>query len=133
MSLTKRIGFGWTLAAAGGGLANIVDGFKGPGAKATMADTSVLTDFWDTFAKCCADGGEMTFTVAYDPIDANSLSIGDMLQNTTATTFTVTDNSGHAQTFSAFVTGIDREVKKKNLVTADITLKITGDPGYSHN
>ncbi len=115
-------------------LGNIVDGWKGPGAKATTADTSVLADLFDTFAKSSIDPGEVTFQIAYDEGDSASLLLGDLLrQLTPAAQWQATNSDGGTRNFFALLTGMDNEVKKKSLVVCDITLKATGDPGYSHN
>ncbi len=144
MSLNRRIGLGVTLGvdAAGGSsyttLGNVVDGLKEGGSKADVADISILADTFKAKAKGQIDPNEVTLTVAYDPDDSNYVilkTLHDGIQ-TTPPTWLISLPSGTlgagtitTKGFAGFVTGLGREIMKDKLLTCEVTITKTGNPG----
>jgi hypothetical protein len=135
MTLTRRIGLGFQLTASGISC-SIVDGLTGPGAKADTVDISIITDTFKQFAKGRVDPGELSCMVAYDPADSTGQALAALLPvRTPVPTWTITypDEGGgtSTQSFSAHLTGFELDAQVDKLVTAKITLKLTGDPGFA--
>jgi hypothetical protein len=144
MAVTKRIGLGILLDVdiLGGtnftNLAAIVDAPDNSGAKADVADTTLLADTFKTKAKAQIDPGEVTFTIAYDPSDGTTSQklatvLADVI-NTANWRITFPAYAGAAQkieTFLAQLTGMGRTLKKDKLNIAPITLTISGNPGFA--
>jgi hypothetical protein len=144
MSLNRRIGLGVTIAVdASGGtsfttLGNVVDGAKEGGTKAQTGDVSILADTFMQFAKGQIDPGEKTFTIAYDPDDSNFTvlkTLHDQIQTTppnwqiSLPSGTLGAGSTTTKTYKGFVVGMGREIAKDKLLTLEVTVKKTGDPG----
>ena len=85
MPVNKRIGLGFTLSVdpLGGTsyttIGAIVDGFGESEAKAMMVETAILTDVFITKSKSQVDPGEVTFIIAYDPDEASSVLLNQLL------------------------------------------------------
>lgn len=143
MALTRRIGFGVTLDCdpAGGttyaNLGAIVDGLDGGDAKTTVIETAILGDKFVTKAGGQVDPGEVTFTIAYDPLDAaTNLVLTALLGNSNVAHFrinypAVAGAGATTETFFALVTGYKRTIAKDKMITAEVTLSISGDPGFA--
>lgn len=140
MALTKKIGYGFTLSIDPTGgttwdvLGNVVDGWSGPKSKARVVDTSVLSDFWDTFLKEGCNPGEMTFNVALDPDDGDYQALDTALASTSTTlaAFKVDVPASTAdQIFAGMVVGLGPEVRKGQLAMAEVTIQVSGDPDHS--
>lgn len=144
MTVNRRIGLGFTLGVDPTGstsyttLGAIVSGFKGPNAKADVADISILADTYKQFAKSQIDPGEYTFTIAYDPDDTTTSTLITCFKSVTppAPAWVITYPAGStgagtivSEPFAAHLVGLGREVEKDKLVTCEITLKVTGTPG----
>ena len=147
MSIEKRVGMGCTISwdSAGGTsytvIGSVVDGDKNE-AKAKTAKTALLSEFWDTFAKVSADPGEFKFTIVYDPGASEYHSLATSLAQIDATAPTwqlsFPDNglgfgSGSGavvETFAGLVIGLSREIKKDDFLVAEVTIKLTGNPGF---
>lgn len=142
--LEKRIGYGSTLSvdSAGGTdyteVASIVDGWSGPSTTADEIETTVLDDTYKTYARGQIDPGEITFQIAYDPADTNSQTLVELYSSCTVATWQVSlsavCSSGGAavtESFSGWVKAFSITASKNNLITADITVRITGDPGLT--
>lgn len=141
MALSKRLGFGCTLGVdpAGGSsfttLGNVVDGVTGPGATATDVETTVLSDTWKTFAKADIDPGSVSFMIAYDPDDTNTQTLVDLLGSTSSTLptwqLTFSGSGSNTETFTGYLQAFERVAQKGALITANITIKISGDPNFT--
>ena len=142
MPLVKRIGHGSTLGVdpAGGAafttLGNIVSGWSGPSADSDEIETTVLSDDFKTFAKGQRDGGEVTFQVAYDPDDTSSQTLADLYAGCDTATWQATFVSACAagsvtETFSGWLKGLSITVDKGSLTVADVTIRVSGDPGFT--
>lgn len=145
MALSKRIGLGVTLGVdtAGGTsyttLAAVVDGLNEGESKATMVDTTVLSDTFMTKSKSQIDPGEVTLTIAYDPDEATSVTLKTLHASTSATppTWLITLPSGTlgagtitTKSFAAHLSGMGREIKRDGMIVCSITLTKTGNPGF---
>jgi len=142
--INRRIGLGCTLSVDPTGstayqaIGAIVDGFKGPSAKAETVDITLLSDGYKQFGKSHTDPGETTFMIAYDPDDTSSATLAGLLAPTqTPANWQITYGPGTGgagtvttETFKAHLTGMSREVAKDKFLTCEITLKNTGNPGY---
>lgn len=143
MALEKRIGFGCKLGVdtSGGSsydeIGSVVDGWTGPSAAADEVDTTILSDTWKTFMKASIDPGSVSFQIAYDPNDTDCQGINSLLASTSTTlatwqvTFPDVGSGTDTETFTGFVTSLDREVSKTGLVMATIGIKISGNPGFA--
>ncbi len=142
----KRIGYKTEIAVSVDGttvsfvaIGCIVDGVSGPESARTKVDTSCLDDTFMTFSVAQTDPGELSFTMAYDPNDASSQTLTDLLTQDTPIprwqiTYPVSASTSEVQPteeFDAFVIGLGREIAKEELITRAITLAISGDPGFT--
>ena len=137
--MTKILGKGTTLSCKFGTTGFVAVGqvrnVSRSGGGSDEVDTTTLdnSDNFKTSARGFADPGSVAINVAYDPLLASHKSIVDLY--TTGSTdqwqigfpSTTTDT----QSFSAFVSDIGNPVDIAGLTVADITLKISGHPGYS--
>jgi hypothetical protein len=141
MALEKRIGYGCTLAVdeQGGStfatLFNVVSGFSGPAASADVVETTVLSDKYKSFERSQIDPGSFTFTVAYDPADTASQVLVGLFDSGEVAQWQVTfydAGSGNEQEeFYGFVESLGREVDKGSLITMDVSIKVSGNPGFT--
>ena len=141
MTINRRVGLGFTLGcdAANGTsfttLGAIVDGWKGPQGKKETVNISVLADTYMVFGVSQIDGGEVTFKIAYDPDEATSTTLNTLFAqvNQTPANWQIhypvgSNGSGStvSETFHAHVVGLSKEVKVNELMTCEVSLKITG-------
>jgi hypothetical protein len=139
--LTKRIGLGVKLGVDPTGASTftdigcIVEAISGPEAKAETVDTSLLGDIYKTFAKSAIDSGEVTFEVAYDPLETVNQTLATLFtQGTPTPNWQIQyppDNT--TETFLGHVVGLGREVKKAGMILKKVTIKVSGDPGFKHS
>jgi hypothetical protein len=144
MALNRRIGLGVTVGvdSAGGTsfttLGSVVDGAKEGGSKADVADVSILSDTFKQKAKGQIDPNEVTMTVAYDPDDTTTTLLKTLHDSVSATppnwqiSFppgTLGAGSITTKSFKGFVTGLGREIMKDKMITQELTVTKTGDPG----
>ena len=130
MALVRRIGLGVTLSVNAVVIGSIVDGFAGPDCKADEVDTTILSETFKTFAKSQIDPGQLTFVIAYDPNYTDTTSLNTLLASGASATWLVTyPTATLTETFSGYVSGLSREIKKDGLCQATLTIKISGDPG----
>ena len=143
MTLLRRIGFGVVLNCdpTGGttyaALGAIVDGLDGGDAKTTAIDTTILGDKFMTKGGGQIDPGEVTFTIAYDPLDAaTNLVLTTLLGNSNVAHFQISypavgGSGATTETFFGFVSGYKRTIAKDKMITAEVTITISGDPGFT--
>ncbi len=147
MTLIKRISNGITLGyndttnTTYTTLANVVKMISGPSAKAETVKLDLMADIYDTKSRGSVDPGQVKFDIAYDPTDGNSTKLASLLGSSFATLASgvpswkltypaVGTNSAQTETFSGFVAGLDRKAEKNNMVSAEITIEVSGDPGF---
>jgi hypothetical protein len=141
----KRIGLGCTIGWCSSGstspivvLGTVVDGDKTE-AKAKTANTSILSDVWETFSKASIDPGEFKFTVVYDPLASDYQNLATSLAQVNALPpywqLSFPDNgSGSGSTTEEFyghVVAMSREIKKNDFLMTEVTLKLTGNAGLT--
>jgi len=91
------------------------------------------TNGWREFIGGLLDGGEVSFTINYLPAnathDASTGVIADM-KNRVVRNFTLVfpDSGTTTWTFSALVTGFEPGEPIDSQLTADVTLKVSGEP-----
>lgn len=139
-------GYGATLGvdAAGGSsfttLAAIdMEGFSLEGTERTMVETTLLADQWKTYKTGDIEPGTCSFNIAYDAADTvTTQTLVDLLTQSTPTptwqiTYPVVSSSvaAETETFSAHLQGMGRSVAKDSMITCPVTLKLTGNPGFS--
>lgn len=138
----KLVGYGTVIAWNSSGLttpltnfATIVDGDKTE-AKWATADTTLLSEVAKTCAKTEYDPGELKLTFAYFPggTEYQSLKTAFLAVNDAPCYFQLTfandgEGAGSGLTTDVFyghVVGLSREVKKKDFLTSDVTIKLYG-------
>lgn len=141
MPLTKRIGFGVTLSCdpAGGTtyalLGAVVEGIDGADAKATVIETALLTDKYQTKAVGQVDSGEVSFTIAYDPADtATTTVLTGLLTSGVSAGWEISYPIIAAETqqtdaFQGPLSGMKRTVSKDKMILATVTIAVSGKPG----
>lgn len=136
--MAKNIGYGSVLtvttttgAAEIGQIRNI----SGPGVSANDVDTTTIdsSSNYRTFACGLLDPGEVSFGVIYDPANSMHKRLAYYAGQRITKTFTVyhASSTGDTDAFTAYVKGIGREIPLDDVITADITLKVSGVPGYT--
>lgn len=143
MSLTKRIGFGVTLGCDPTGgttyavLGAVVDGLDGPDAKAEEVDTAVLSDKYKTKAGAQIDSGNVTFQIAYDPLDTATTTVLTGLFSSSAVAGwqilypVIASETQQKDAFQGFVSGMKRTISKDKMIVADVTITISGKAGLT--
>ena len=77
------------------------------------------------------DGGEVTFDIVYDPADATHNATAGLVflqKNGTSKTYQVAFPGSINWTFTAIVTKFQVKAPLEDSLTADVTLKISGEP-----
>lgn len=136
----KIIGLGCTLGVdiAGGStfvvIASVIN-INGPGASADDIDTTTLdvADRFKTFKGSYVDPGELSIDIAYDPQTATHNSLATLLGNGNVAAWEIThsDATDTAETFDGYVKGFERTIERDGLVQASLTVKISGNPGFT--
>lgn len=137
MAAVKMVGFRTVLKCSTDGsttygitLGQIIS-ISGPNVSANDIDLSTLdsTSIFMQFAKGMVDPGEVVATVAWDgSTDTGQKAAHELLRNQIVAgwkmifpTTTITEE------FMGYVKGIGREVSIQDLISAPITIKVTGD------
>jgi len=142
MSLTKRVGLGVTLSCDPLGgvtyvvLGSIVDHIEGADAKTTVFDSSLLGDKFTTKGGAQIDPGEVTFTIAYDPLDtATTVVLTGLLASSVIAGWEIEypiigAEVQQKKSFVGLVSGFKVSRKKGAMITADVTISVSGNPGF---
>lgn len=132
--MTKYFGYRSIIATSTGELAQLRS-INGPGMSFGDVDTTCMdsTTNYRTFVPALGDAGEVTLTMAYDPTAASHKVLARAAQNRTTKVWTIYHGSsaGDTDTFSGYVKAIGRTIPMDDLITADVTIKITANPGYT--
>lgn len=111
-------------------IAQIKDGPVGPSLDRTMIDVTSKdsTSRYREFLAGLRDGGEVTFTIGYDPAGTTHAQLLTDFGSDTAASWRVAfaDSDTWAAVFSAFVKSFQPTGPLDDELTADVTLKITG-------
>lgn len=112
-----------------------VRSISGPGVSGSDVDTTTLdsSSNYRTFVGGLLDPGEVTFNLAYDPTAATHALIAHLMgeRHTAAWKVALGSSGGTLTTFSGHIKGMGREIPLDDLVTCDVTVKVTGKPGYT--
>lgn len=145
MSLTKRVGLGVTLGCDPTGgvtyatMGSIVDHIDGPDAKGKVYENALLVDKYTTKGVAQIDPGEVTFTIAYDPLDTSTTTIltGLLTSGVIAGWEIVYPIIGvetqQKEPFTGAVSGFKRGIKKGEMITAEVSIAVSGKPGFTGN
>lgn len=132
--MTKYFGYGSIIATSTGEIAQ-VRSITGPGVDFGDVDTTCLdsSSNYRTFVPGLGDAGEVTLALVYDPAHASHKILAEAAVNRTSKVWTVYhgSSSNDSDTFTGYVKSISREIPLDDLITADVTLKVTGVPGYT--
>lgn len=136
--MTKTFGYGSVLVVTTTtGDANIgqIRTITGPGVSGADVDTTCLdsSSNYRTFTPGLADAGEVTLALVYDTAAASHKILAEAANNRTTKVFTVYHGSstGDTDVFSAYVKGITREIPLDDVITCDVTLKVSATGGYT--
>lgn len=105
-----------------------VTNFKGPGGSTTILDATTLDSTAKEKLPGLPDEGSFTFDLNYDPIDVNHQALRDARAARTKETFTLALQSATVKTlsWSGFVTGFAIQGSPDTIVTASVTVEVTG-------
>jgi len=135
----KDIGYGSILAVTTTtgetNLAWIRGVMDGPGTDANDVDTTTFdsSSNFRTNTPGLIDPGEITFQLAYSTTQLTHKRLAYYHGQRSAKTFTMYRGSsaGTATAFSGWVKSIGRQVPLDDLITMDVTLRVSGKPGYT--
>jgi hypothetical protein len=136
--MAKTVGFGSVLSyTSTTGEINIaqIQNIDGPDGSPTDVDTTTLdssTNF-RTFARGPVDPGNVSMTLVYDPAADSHKRLGTLYSSGTAKTFTIYHGSstGDSDAITAYVASMSRAIPLDDVITCDVTLKVSGDPVYT--
>ena len=133
--MAKTHGYHSIIASSTGEVAQIRNAISGPGVSFADVDTTTLdsSSNYRTFVAGLGDPGEITFQLVYDPAAASHKMLARAAQNRTMKVWTVYfgSSTGDTDVFSAYVKGLGREIPLDDLITCDVTMHVTGKPGYT--
>jgi len=137
--MTKTVGYKSVLVATTStgldvNLAQIRN-ISGPGVTATDVDTTTMDSStnYRTFAAGLLDPGEVTFSLVYDPTNATHTRLARWMRGRYSAGWKVYHGStaGTGQDFTGYVKGMSREIPMDDVITCDVTIKVSGSPGYT--
>jgi hypothetical protein len=130
--MTKTFGYHSIIASSTGEIGQ-VRSINGPGADFADVDTTCMdsTSNFRTFSAGLGDGGEVTLALLYDPSAHAPLANALGARTTKYWTIYHGSSSGDTDTFYAYVKSIGRTIPMDDMIAADVTLKVTGIPGYT--
>lgn len=112
-----------------------VRNISGPGVSGNDVDTTTLdsSSNYRTFVGGLLDPGEVTFSIAYDPTNATHTRLARYLNDRYTANWKVAAGSsaGTLTAFSGHIKGMSREIPLDDLITCDLTIKVSGKPGYT--
>jgi len=138
MPVIKEIGLGCTLevgTSAGSTTFTAVAGllsFSGPDGTADDIDTSNMDDAnFKTFKRGQADAGECALTMTYGSTDASQKTLAGLWKSGKIVNWRVSypTTATPKDTFDGYVKGMGRAIEKDAMITRNVSMKITGDPG----
>lgn len=130
--MVKYFGYHSIIASSTGEIGQ-VKSISGPGASFGDVDTTCLdsTSNFRTFVPGLGDGGEVTLSLVYDP--SAHAPLANALGARTVKYWTVYHGSsgGDSDAFYGYVKSMSREIPLDDLITSDVTIKVTGLPGFT--
>lgn len=132
--MTKFFGYRSIIATSTGELAQLT-GFDGPGVDFPEVDTTTMdsSSNYRTSVAGLGEPGDVTLEMLYDPTHASHKILAAAALNRTQKTWTVYHGSstGDTDTFEAWVKSINRTIPMDNMISASVTIHVTGVPGYT--
>ena len=132
--MTKIFGYRSIIATSTGEIAQLTS-INGPGVDFGEVDTTTMdsSSNYKTSVPGLGDPGDLTLGLMYDPTAASHKILAKAAVNRTTKVFTVYHgtSTGDTDVFSAWVKGISREIPMDGMITADMTLHVTGKPNYT--
>lgn len=137
--MAKTFGYGSVLSVAtttGGDLEIAqIRSLSGPGVSFNDVDTTCMdsTSNYRTFVAGLGDPGELTCGLVYDSTSLSHARMCYYMGQRSSKTWKVTNGStaGDQDTFTAYIKGMSREIPMDDVITADVTFKVSGLPGYT--
>ena len=137
--MTKHFGYGSVLqvTTTTGDLAiGQVLSISGPGVDFDDVDTTTMdsSSNYRTFVPGLGDPGELTISLVYAPTTTSHKRLMYYMGQRSTKAFKLyhgTTAAGDEDTFSAHIKSMSREIPLDGIITGDVTLKITGKPGYT--
>lgn len=137
--MAKNIGYGSVLivATTTGGEVNIaqVRNISGPGVSGNDVDDTTMdsSSNYRTFQCGLLDPGEVSCSIVYDSTAASHSRLVRYMNTRYSATWKVAEVStgGTVTTFSGYVKGMGREIPLDDVITCDVTIKVSGIAGYT--
>lgn len=137
--MVKTVGYGSiiTVATSTSGTLELAQlrNISGPGVSGNDVDTTTLdsSSNYRTFVGGLLDPGEVTFQMIYDSTSITHARLAYYMRTRLTKTYTIYHGSsaGDTDAFVAFVKGMAREIPLDDVITCDVTMKVTGIPGYT--
>lgn len=137
--MAKTIGYGSiiTVATSTSGTLELAQlrGISGPGVSGNDVDTTTLdsSSNYRTFVGGLLDPGEVTFQLIYDSTSITHARLAYYMGQKLQKTYTVYHGSsgGDSDAFLAHVKGMSREIPLDDVISCDVTMKVSGKPGYT--
>lgn len=138
MADTAFIGYGSTFERGVGSptpvwteLARVTE-INAPSLSRETADVTHLksTDRYREFIGAMRDGGEVSFTLIYNPANTTHQSLMTDFEGNVAVDYRITfsDDDAYRWTFQGFITGLETPIAMEDKVSQSVTIKITGKP-----
>ena len=137
--MTKYFGYGSVLqvTTTTGDLAiGQVRTITGPGVSFGDVDTTCMdsSSNYRTFVPGLGDPGELSISLVYAPTTVSHKRLMYYMGQRSVKSFKLyhgTTAAGDEDAFSAYVKGMSRTIPMDDIITGDITLKVTGKPAYT--
>jgi len=90
----------------------------------------VSTERWREYIGGLKDGGELSFEITFDPDHADFTAFELDLNTDTSGYYKIVWPDADEWGFAGFVTGIDVNAPVDDRMSAQVTIKVTGKPGW---
>jgi len=88
-------------------------------------------DGWREYVGTLLDGGEVEFELNFIPTDAGHQALISDMQNRVNRNFKIVFPDGSTWSFTALVTKFEPDAPVEGVLTASVTLKVTGKPTFA--
>lgn len=136
--MTKHFGYGAVLqvtTTTGDAAIGQVLSLSGPGVDFPEVDTTTMdsSSNYRTSVPGLGNPGDVTISLMYDPGSVPHKRLAYYMGQRSTKAFKLYHGTTAADedAFSAWVKSLGREIPMDNMITADITLHVTGKPGYT--
>ena len=136
--MTKRAGYGSVLTcttSTGTLEVAYVRSISGPEVSGEDVDTTTLdsSSRYRTFVPGHMDPGEVTLDLVYSSTITSHKRIAYFMGQGTAKTWTVYHGSstGPSRAFSAYIKGMSAVVPMDDVISCEVTMKVSGKPGFT--